>query len=98
MKKKSACKNISEEANLPLSEKPSKYRSSYGQISYLMKRLNVTLSGKLNDGRPCKCCKCGLKLRLSRIKKNDQHAAKKQCNQATQCKIKPTVKKDNPPE
>ena len=86
--KKSACKNISEEANLPLTEKPSKYRSSYGQIRYLMKRLNVTLSGKLKDGRPCKYCKsCGVELRLSRIKTNDQPAAKKQCNQTTQRKI-----------
>ena len=44
MTRKSTCKNISEDLNLPISQKPSKYRASYAQIRYLMKRLSTALS------------------------------------------------------
>ena len=64
MAKKSTCKNISEDANLPVSQQPSRYKATYGQIRYLMKSLNDPLSNKLKDGRPCKFCKrCGVEFR-----------------------------------
>ena len=56
MTRKSTCKNISEDANLPVSQKPSKYRASYAQIRHLMKRLSIALSSKLKEGRPRKYC------------------------------------------
>ena len=43
MTRNSTCKNISEDANLPISQKPSKYRASYAQIRY-MKRLSIALN------------------------------------------------------
>ena len=64
MVKKSTCKNISEDANLPLSQQPSRYKANYGQIRSLMKRLNDALSNNLKNGRPCKFCKrCGVEVR-----------------------------------
>ena len=61
-----------------------------------MKRLNIALSGKQNDGRLCKYCKrCGVELGLYRIK-TDQPFPMKQRDKATQ--QKPTVKKGNPHE
>ena len=64
MTRKSTCKNISEDANFPISQKPSKYKASYAQICYLMKRLSTALSSKLREGRPRKYCKrCGVELR-----------------------------------
>ena len=44
MTRKSTCKDISEDVNLPISQKPSKYRATYAQIRYLMKRLSTALS------------------------------------------------------
>ena len=64
MTRKSTCKNISEYVNLPISQKPRKYRASYAPIRYLMKRLSTVLSSKLREGRPRKYCKrCGVALR-----------------------------------
>ena len=54
MAKKSTCKNISQDANLPIAQGPSKYRISYEQVRCSMKRLNNALP---RDGRPCKFCK-----------------------------------------
>ena len=54
MTRKSTCKNISEDVNLRISQKPSKYRASYAQIHHLMKRLSTALSSKLREGRPRK--------------------------------------------
>ena len=59
MTRKSTCKNISEDDNLPISQKPSKRRACYAQTRYLMKRLSTALNSKLREGRPRKCCKCG---------------------------------------
>ena len=68
MTRKSTCKNISEEANLPITQKPSQYRASYGHIRYHMKRLSTTLSSKLREGRPRKYYKrCGRELRPSNL-------------------------------
>lgn len=68
MTRKSTCKNISEDVNLPISQKPSKYRASYAQIRYLMKRLSTALSSKLREGRPRKYCKrCGVELRPTNL-------------------------------
>ena len=68
MTRKSTCKNISEDVNLPISQKPSKYRASYTQIRYLMKRLSTALSSKLREGRPRKYCKrCGVELRPTNL-------------------------------
>ena len=70
MTRKSTCKNISEDANLPVSQKPSKYRASYAQTRYLMKRLSTALSSKLREGRPRKYCKsCGVELRPTNLSK-----------------------------
>ena len=66
--RKSTCKNISEDANLQVSQKPRKYMASYAQIRYLMKRLSTALSSKLREGRPRKYCKrCGLELRPTNL-------------------------------
>ena len=66
--RKSTCTHISEEANLPITQKPSKYRASYGQIRYLMKRLSTALSIKLKEDRPRKYCKrCGIELRPTNL-------------------------------
>ena len=43
-------KNISEDVNLPISQKPSKHRASYAQMRYLMKRLRTALSSR--EGSP----------------------------------------------
>ena len=68
MTRKSTCKNISEDVNLPISQKPSKYRASYAQIRYLMKRLGTALRSKLREGRPRKYCKrCGVELRPTNL-------------------------------
>lgn len=68
MAEKSTCKNIPEEANLPITEIPSKYRANYGQIRYFMKRLNTALHAKIRDGRPCKYCqRCGIELRSAKL-------------------------------
>ena len=68
MTRKSICKNISEDAKLPISQKPSKYRASYAQIRYLMKILSIALSSKLSKGRPRKYCKrCVVKLRPTNL-------------------------------
>ena len=68
MTRKSTCKNISEDANLPISQKPSKYMASYAQIRFLMKRLSIALSSKLREGRPRKYCKrCGVELRPTNL-------------------------------
>ena len=65
---KSTCKNISEDVNLSISRKPSKYRASYAQIRYLMKRLSTALSSKLREGRPGKYCKrCGVEIRPTNL-------------------------------
>ena len=63
--RKSTCKNISEDVNLPISQKPSKYRASYAQLRYLMKKLSTALSSKLREGRPRNtvCKRCGVELR-----------------------------------
>ena len=53
--RKATCTNISEEANLPITQKSSKYRASNGQIRYLVK--STALSIKLREGRPRKYCK-----------------------------------------
>ena len=68
MTRKSTCKNISEDASLPISQKPSKYRTSYAQIRFLMKRLSTALSSKLREGRPRKYYKrCGIELRPTNL-------------------------------
>ena len=68
MTRKSTCKNISEDVNLPVSQKPSQYRASYAQIRYLVKRLSTALSSKLREGRPRKYCKrCGIELRPTNL-------------------------------
>ena len=68
MTRKSTCKNISEDANLPISQKPSKYRDRYAQVCYLIKRLSTALSSKLREGRPIKYCKrCGVELRPTNL-------------------------------
>ena len=68
MTRKSTCKNISENAYLPISQKPNKYRASYAQIYYLIKRLGTALSSKLGEGRPRKYCKrCGIELRPTNL-------------------------------
>ena len=68
MTRKSTCKTISEDANLPTSQKPSKYRASYAQIRYRMKRLSNALSSKLREYRPRKYCKrCGIELRPTNL-------------------------------
>ena len=68
MTRKSTCKNISEDANLPIPQKPSKYRASYAQIRYLMNRLSTALSSKLREGRPRKYFKrCGVELRRTNL-------------------------------
>ena len=68
MTRKSTCKNISEDAILPISRKPSKNRASYAQIRYLMKRPSSALSSKLREGQPRKYCKCcGVKLRPANL-------------------------------
>ena len=70
MTRKSTCKNISEDVNLPRSQKPSKYRAGYAQIRYLMKKLSTALSSKLREGRPRKYCKrCGVELRPTNLPK-----------------------------
>ena len=66
--RKSTCKNISEDANLLISQTPSKYKASYAQIRYLMKRLSTALSSKLREGNTrnyCKCC--GVELRPTNL-------------------------------
>ena len=68
MTRKSTCKNISEDVNLRISQKPSKYRACYAQIHYLMKRLSTALSSKLREGRPRKYYKrCGAELRPTNL-------------------------------
>ena len=58
----------SEDANLPISRKPSKCRARYAQIRYLMKRLSTALSSKLREGRARKYCKrCGVELRPTNL-------------------------------
>lgn len=54
---KASCKQITKSKKLPVTQKPSKYEASYGQVRYLMKRLNTVLSNKLREGRPSKFCR-----------------------------------------
>lgn len=54
---KHSCTEISESKDLPVTQKPRKYKSNFAQIRYLMKRLNTALDNKLREGRPSKFCR-----------------------------------------
>lgn len=56
-KTKSSCAKNTEIKDLPVRQKPNKYKANYGQIRYLMKRLNAALTDKLREGRPSKFCR-----------------------------------------
>ena len=78
--KKSTCKNTSEEANLPITRKPSKHRASYDHEEETEYRIEWKT---VKDGKPCKYCKrCSVELRPSRIKTN-QPVVMKQRDKAT---------------
>lgn len=54
---KTSCKKMVKCKKLPVTQNPCKYETSYGQMRYLMKRLNTVLSNKLREGRPSRFCK-----------------------------------------
>lgn len=61
---KSSCKDSSRSSDMKMIRHPSRYQTSYGQIRYLMKRLNTALSNKLKEGRPAKFCRlCSSEIR-----------------------------------
>ena len=64
--------------------KRSNYKASYGQIKYLMKRLNTALSAKLRDGRPRKYCKrCSKELLAAKRPQNIKKSKLQQSSPVT---------------
>ena len=56
--------SYNDDMKTPASKRSTKYHMSYGQIRYLMKRLNTPLDSKLKQGRPPKYCRmCHRELR-----------------------------------